>query len=313
MPVHPGEIAVSGTVPVTARLNVRLGSPSRLAPVIRKQDGGTELQVAAIAAGDEVQGNRLWFRLADDSFVWSGACGPFVQHEPGFAAAPVAPLVPIPVAPAVTPFPTANVIDLYHGDAVASFAEAQVAGVLGIIHKATNGRSGRDDQYPARRERATDAGLLWGAYHWGTAAPAEEQVANFLEWAKPDENTLVALDFEASPGNQMTLQGARDFLQRIEQELGRKAVIYSGITIKNALGSQHDEYLGSHRLWLSQYGPTPRVQASWDNYWLWQFSEGKASDPRRRKIPGIPGNSAGQVDCNYYPFSAEQLRAEWAS
>ena len=55
MPVHPGEIAVSGTVPVTARLNVRLGSPSRLAPVIRKQDGGTELQVAAIAAGDEVQ------------------------------------------------------------------------------------------------------------------------------------------------------------------------------------------------------------------------------------------------------------------
>jgi GH25 family lysozyme M1 (1,4-beta-N-acetylmuramidase) len=155
--------------------------------------------------------------------------------------------------------------------------------------------------------------LLWGAYHWGTAAPAAAQVDNFLAAAQPDERTLVALDFEDTPGNQMTLAGAREFLELIEEKLGRKAVIYSANTIKSALGSQRDSFFGSHRLWLAQYGSTPSVQASWDGYWLWQFTEGKASDPRRRRVPGIPGNSDGEVDCNYYPSTPEQLETEWAS
>ena len=310
MPTLSVEIAVAGSVAVTAKLNVRQNAPSRLSPVLRKQDTGTQLEVAAITAGDEVEGNRLWFRLADGSFVWSGACGPL--HQIG-QATPLgfAPATALPAAAA--PFPPANVIDLYHYDGVTSFHEAKVAGVLGVIHKASTGRSGRDDQYAVRREAAKDAGLLWGAYHWGTAAPSAEQVENFLDAAQPDEATLVALDFEDTPGNQMTLAGAREFLELIEQKLGRKAVIYSANTIKTALGTRRDDFFGSHRLWLAQYAPAPTVQASWDSYWLWQFTEGKASDPRRRSIPGIPGNSGGEVDCNYYPSTADQLANDWAS
>jgi hypothetical protein len=71
--------------------------------------------------------------------------------------------------------------------------------------------------------------------------------------------------------------------------------------------------LGRHRLWLAQYGPRAKVQASWDRYWLWQFTEGKANDPRRKRIAGIPGNARGELDCDYYPGTAEQLKAEWAS
>ena len=308
------EIAVTGSVAVTAKVNIRQTGPSRLSPILRKLDSGSQLEVAAVTAGDEVQGNRLWFRLADGSFVWSGACGPLQQLG---QAAPVT-LAPVPAAPptvpaAAAPFPPANVIDLYHYDGVTSFHEAKVAGVLGVIHKASTGASGRDDQYAARREAAKDAGLLWGAYHWGTAAPAAAQVENFLDAAKPDDTTLVALDFEDTPGNQMTLGGAREFLELIEQKLGRKAVIYSANTIKTALGARRDDFFGSHRLWLAQYASTPSVQASWDSYWLWQFTEGKPSDPRRRNVPGIPGNAAGELDCNYYPSTVEQLASEWAS
>lgn len=305
------EIPVAGSVAVTAKLNVRQNAPSRLSPVVRKQDTGSQLDVAAITAGDEVQGNPLWFRLSDGAFVWSGACGPLQQlAAPGAVVAPPA----APVIPAATAqFPPANVIDLYHYDGVTSFQEARVAGVLGVIHKATTGASGRDDQYAVRRQAARDAGLLWGAYHWGTAAPAAAQVENFLKAAKPDEQTLVALDFEDTPGNQMTLAGAREFLELIQEKLGRKAVIYSANTIKNALGSRRDDFFGGHRLWLAQYGSTPSVQASWDSYWLWQFTEGKPSDPRRRTVPGIPGNVNGELDCNYYPSTPEQLESEWAS
>ncbi len=313
MATHPGEIAVTGTVIVSTRLNVRQGAPSTLAPVLRKQDSGTQLSVIAIAAGDEVQGNRLWFELPDGAYIWSGACGQF-QPGPISAIPAAATLLPQAPAPLIgTQFPAAHVVDIYHLDMVQSFDAARAGGVLGIIHKATTGKSGRDGLYPQRRAHAQAAGLLWGAYHWGTAAPVADQVKNFLEWADPDDHTLVALDFEKSEGNQMTLAQAREFLKLIEQKLGRKAVLYSGATIKEQLGAKQDPFFAGHRLWLSQYGPKPEVQASWDAPWLWQFTEGKAKDPRRRIVPGIPGNSEGELDCNHYSGTAEQLADEWAS
>ena len=60
-----------------------------------------------------------------------------------------------------------------HGDGVTSFADARNSGLLGVIHKATTGATGRDDAYKARRLLARKAGLLWGAYHWGIAAPVD--------------------------------------------------------------------------------------------------------------------------------------------
>jgi GH25 family lysozyme M1 (1,4-beta-N-acetylmuramidase) len=204
-----------------------------------------------------------------------------------------------------------NVVDNSHGDAVTSFAAARAAGVLGVIHKATTGQSGADPAYAQRRKDATEAGLLWGAYHWGTAAPAAAQVNNFLNVAKPDESTLIALDFEADPGNQMTLDLARSFLQGVESALGRKAVLYSGSTIKEALGPTKDAFFGAHRLWLAQYGAHPVVQASWPAFWLWQYSDGTSGAPAT--IPGIQGDSQGRVDCDRFPGTETELRAQWAS
>jgi hypothetical protein len=166
-----------------------------------------------------------------------------------------------------------RVVDLYHGDRVSSFAKAATAGVWGIIHKATTGATGQDAKYAARRPRALAAGLLWGAYHWGTNANVQKQIDNFLLAADPDEHTLVALDFEDTLGNQMTLAQARDFLVGVADRLGRRPVLYSGHLIKDGLGSTVDAFFGAHRLWLAQYGETPVVQASWTAYWLWQYTD----------------------------------------
>src|SRR5262245_60630672 len=89
-----------------------------------------------------------------------------------------------------------HVVDIYKGDRVTSFSKAIDAAIWGIIHKATTGATGKDDEYAGRRQPALDAGLLWGAYHWGTGADVEDQVENFLKHAKPDDKTLVALDYE---------------------------------------------------------------------------------------------------------------------
>jgi len=207
-----------------------------------------------------------------------------------------------------------RVVDLYHNDNVTSFADAAAAGCWGIIHKATTGGTGQDPAYAQRRTQALGAGLLWGAYHWGTAhQPVSDQVDNFLSVAKPDANTLVALDYEETQGNQMTLDQARQFLTLLDQRLGRKAVLYSGGLIKQQLGSTPDPFFGSHRLWLAQYGTlTPTVQCSWKKPWLWQYTDSVAGTPPNH-MPGIPGDASGNLDCNSYDGPRAQLAAEWAS
>ena len=204
------------------------------------------------------------------------------------------------------------VVDISHGDVVKDFGLARASGLLGVIHKATTGATGQDDAYKARRTLAATAGLLWGAYHWGTHRPVKDQVDNFLSWAEPDDNTLVALDFERTPDNQMTIDEAREFLTLLGDALHRKPLIYGADLLKSSLGRVKDPFFGAHRLWLAQYGDHPSVQASWDRYWLWQYTDG-TSGPEPRSVPGIPGDSKGHLDCDRYDGTAEQLAAEWAS
>ena len=89
-----------------------------------------------------------------------------------------------------------RVVDLFRGDRVASFQKAADSGIWGIIHKATTGATEKDKKYKDRRSLALKAGLLWGAYHWGTGADVAKQVDNFIRTANPDDETLVALDYE---------------------------------------------------------------------------------------------------------------------
>ena len=206
-----------------------------------------------------------------------------------------------------------RVTDIYRGDNVTSFATAKANGLIGVIHKATTGRTGKDPMYKRRRTAAQAAGLLWGAYHWGTAVDVDRQIDNFLGWAEPDDSTLVALDYEKTSGNQMTLNQARDFLHKLAQRLGRKPVLYCGGLLKDQLGHTHDAFLGSHRLWLAHYSATPVPQASWNNYWLWQYTDGGSNGPAPKTVPGIPGNSAGRLDCDHYDGTAARLAQDWAS
>ena len=203
------------------------------------------------------------------------------------------------------------VVDLYHGDAVTSFADAAKSGIRGIIHKATQGTTIADSAYAARRKSALAAGLLWGAYHFATDADVDAQVAHFLSVVQPDSATLVALDFEPYSNHTMRLAQARRFLLTVKQKLGRRAVLYSGNLIKEQLGSKVDAFFGSHRLWLAQYGPVPKVQRSWKKPWLWQYS-GDGIGPPPHKVPGIPGAN-GHLDLNSYNGTPEQLATEWAS
>jgi GH25 family lysozyme M1 (1,4-beta-N-acetylmuramidase) len=201
-----------------------------------------------------------------------------------------------------------KVLDISHHNDVLSWADIKAAGIVGVIHKATEGTSYVDDTYLDRCGPAYDAGLCWGAYHFANNSDVARQVDNFLSVVGVDDETLYALDWEEDPdGDTMTLDQARQFIEMVDARVGaNRCVLYSGNTAKEALGNSKDEFFGAHRLWLAQYGSSPSCQVSWDNYWLWQYSDG-VNGPGPHGCPGV----SGDVDTNSYAGSDSELRAQW--
>jgi lysozyme len=217
--------------------------------------------------------------------------------------------------------PTPHVVDIFHGDTVTSFADAAQSGIVGIIHKASTGATGQDPSYRRRMAGARQAGLLWGAYHWDTAADVDDQITNFLSVINPTPNpikaldgTLIALDFEQtklanSSDYSMSLAQAREFMTKLDSVLGRVVVIYGADLLKSELAETIDPFRTAHRLWLAEFDTLhPVCQKCWEKPWLWQYSADNST-----QIPGIPGDTRGRVDCNTFLRSVAELRAEWAS
>src|SRR5256885_9103379 len=66
--------------------------------------------------------------------------------------------------------------DLMRPDFVAMANE----GIVGVIHEATFPRLERDARYYERQRAALEAGLLWGAYHFGDATNPIGQADHFV-------------------------------------------------------------------------------------------------------------------------------------
>ena len=206
------------------------------------------------------------------------------------------------------------VIDIYHGDPVVDFQAVKDFGILGVIHKATESTGSSDPLYNTRRKAFTDIGMKWGAYHFfhGDAAgsDAKAEADHFLAVSEPDKDTLVSLDWEnVQDKGGASAKSARIFLDRIQEKLGRKAVIYSGNIAKEKVTGE-DKYFGSHRLWLCQYGMHWKVQDSWEYPWLWQ-NNGDNFGPGPHSIPGIKGLCDN--NCLVDPMTVGRLITEWAA
>src|SRR5262249_29899967 len=144
----------------------------------------------------------------------------------------------------------------------------------------------RDPDYPGRKKGFLELGFLWGAYHFFHPGNVKAQVDFFLNYAGVDDQTLYALDWEASSSGTASEAQAVQFCQYIEAATGRKCAIYSGNVAKEQIKGVNT-YLGSHRLWLAQYSNNVQTQASWKgNVWLWQYSDGQVG-PQPHGCPGV--------------------------
>jgi len=202
--------------------------------------------------------------------------------------------------------PTNSIVDLSHHNGTVDLAAAKAAGILGVIHKATQGFQFKDPLYVTNRNLAQTAELFWGAYHFGVGADGVAQAEFFLAAVQPAGQTLLVLDFEANPqGPSMSLEEARAFVTHVQRNTGRWPGIYGGHYLKDLLGTNGDPVLTNCWFWLSQYGPTPVVPAAWPRWTMWQYTDG-AMGPQPYEVPGI-----GRCDRDMFNGTSGELAAFW--
>lgn len=202
-------------------------------------------------------------------------------------------------------FASNSIVNLSHYDEMRpDFAQMRREGILAAIHEATYPLGQTDAAYRSRQDDASQAGLLWGAYHFADASDPIRQADKFLSvvgshWrasthAGAGPGVLLVLDFEKNghyPGGTMRVDQAVAFIQRIQQRTGKYPGIYAG---ENRIGSvlngpgvssEAKSILTKCWLWLANYHYQPRATAPWSGWNLWQYTGDGVCDLPRASFP----------------------------
>ncbi|WP_027802687.1 glycoside hydrolase family 25 protein [Paraburkholderia dilworthii] len=204
------------------------------------------------------------------------------------------------------------VLDVYHGSDI-SLADAKSAGVLAVIHKASEGATVQDAKYAKRRHEARGLGLLWGAYHYASGMPVQLQVSNFLDavqWGADsglDENTLLCLDFEPShSGPDMSFHDVCTFVSMVREKTGRWPMIYGGALLRETFAAANPSCDAAKcPLWYARYNDKPvGIPGLWPKFALWQYTDG-ANGPQPRNI------NDGHFDRSCFVGTSTELKQQW--
>ncbi len=227
-----------------------------------------------------------------------------------------------------------SVVNLSHYDLLQpDFVRMKNEGVIGIIHEATFPRLNRDGRYAERQYAAINAGLLWGAYHFGDGTNPVSQADHFLamvqsfrppirpnDAAEQRNGVLLVLDFEKNghyPGGSMSVGQAVQFVERIRERTGKYPGIYgSENRLRQMLygpgaGTAQRAVLSNCWLWIANYHAPPRSTAPWDRWHLWQYTgDGKCGLRPRGMYPVSVANMR-KAERNIFNGSDSTLRAFW--
>lgn len=169
--------------------------------------------------------------------------------------------------------------------------------------------------FHTRRTLAKALGLKWGAYHLARPGNPLEQARNFLDFAEPEPDDLLALDIEDNdPSQWMSLDDAEIFVREINRRTGRFPVLYTnGATAKHIADNAYRYRLLSRLpLWYARYKPEIGMhfpKGNWDSYTLWQFAS--QTNCNARACPYRVKGAGYDIDVNVATMAPEQLREAW--
>lgn len=169
--------------------------------------------------------------------------------------------------------------------------------------------------FHTRRTVAKALGLKWGAYHLGRPGNPIDQANNFIDFAEPAPDDLIALDIEDNdPSKWMSLEDAETFARHIYKRLGRWPVLYTNGSTALYIAENRKRYTVLSRLplWYARYKPEIGLhfpKGHWKSYALWQFSASANCDAK--SCPYRPPGTPIDIDVNVATMSVEELRAQW--
>ncbi len=205
---------------------------------------------------------------------------------------------PAPAAPG-----TLEGIDVSHWQNAIDWVAVRGAGKSFAYVKASEDTDFVDPLYATNRAAAEAVGIVVGAYHFAqpdiAAGDGAAEADHFVDTATPQKGELLpVLDLERTGGlsTAALTTWVRNYLDRIEQRLGVRAVIYCSPNFwKNYMGdTTWFANNGYEVLWVAHWttasDPTVPGGAWGANGWtFWQYTSDGV-------VPGI----AGRVDLNRY-------------
>jgi lysozyme len=205
------------------------------------------------------------------------------------------------------------VIDLYHLDSVTDWGRVKAAGIVGVLHKATEGVTVTDSKYHSRRDAARAAGLLWGCYHFSSGNDGTAQANHLLDYAAPDDGDIVCVDVEPShSGPNMTYAQLLSFVTRISARLGRLPMIYGGQSLLvDLMRRQASSIVTQCPLWYVEYPaedathPKHPLPHGWADWTLWQYT-GDGVGPLPHGVDGID-----KCDRDTFNGTVSELKQQW--
>jgi lysozyme len=223
-----------------------------------------------------------------------------------------------------------NVVNLSHYDMMRpDFTAMKREGIIGVIHEASYPRLERDAKYLDRQMGALQAGLLWGAYHYGDATDPVRQADHFLNvvasaWGQAGSaarapGVLLVLDFEKNghyPGGTMRVDQAVAFVERIRQRTGVYPGVYSGeyhlgqVLNSPRVTNAQKRTLTNCWLWIANYHKEPRATAPWSYWALWQYC-GDGRGARPRSAYPISVANIKKAERNIFRGSQSDLQEFW--
>lgn len=194
-------------------------------------------------------------------------------------------------------------IDISHHQGYPDFDEVRAAGVLGMIHKVSEGTSFIDSARAENCANAKKAGIAVATYHWlSPGSNPSQQMEFYLSLLDPVRGERVVIDYEQDGCTLTQLHDAVGALLDYGQDL--QITVYSGHLLKEQLGDDCDDFLREHTdLWLAEYQSDSTLDdiswpsATYDEWKLHQYSE----------TGEVPGINDSYVDLDRYNGEAVQF------
>ncbi|MEL7065412.1 MAG: GH25 family lysozyme [Bacteroidota bacterium] len=187
-------------------------------------------------------------------------------------------------------------IDVSHYQGSIDWEAVAASGVKFAFVKATEGFTWRDARFRSNWQGAKQAGIAVGAYHFFRTKDGTRQANNILR--RLDEvgfepgDLLPVIDVETwdpAAGSQSTyISYIEDWLTRVEDKLGRKAIIYTFASFWRRIGNP--DQFSEYPIWAVDLSRpnNPRIPRGWTDYDVLQYDH-------HGSVAGI----SGDVDLNH--------------